>query len=229
MNFIYTLISSLLSISMMVIISIFTKRMRSSSVIFSVSAGIIIFICVKGIFAECGWGFAALFGVKIGIAVQVVLFAAGVFFFRALAHDNSSAVKESRLPGFCALTCFGLGKGMLRNYEVLYDPKLYIFGDAAEFAFIALSLGYISSHSDRNKSAVTVAEASLILIMRTIAVMIYRSASPAENEFAALVLMLMGMAGFICEFASAFGEKRDISAVGLAAGVTISFCISSIS
>ncbi|MDD6394846.1 MAG: hypothetical protein PUB37_01465 [Firmicutes bacterium] len=184
---------------------------------------------MKGIFAECGWGFAALFGVKIGIAVQVILFAAGMFFFRALAYDNSSDVKESRLPGFCALTCFALGKGMLRDYAILFGAKFYIFGDAAEFAFIALSLGYISSQSGGNKSAVTVAEASLILIIRTIAVMIYRSASPAENEFAALVLLLMGMAGFICEFASAFSEKRDISAVGLAAGVTISFCISSIS
>lgn len=229
MNFIYILISSLLSISMIAIISIFTKRIHSSSVIFSASAGIIIFSCVKGIFAECGWGFAALFGVKTGIVVQVILFAAGVFFFLELADERKSAIKESSLPSFCALTCFGLSQCMLRDYSTLYGAELYIFADAAEFAFIALSLGYMSSESNGNKSAVTVAKASLILIMRTIVVLIYRSVCQTANEFAALVLLLMGMAGFICEFASAFGERQDISAVGLAAGVTISFCISSIS
>lgn len=226
MNFIYLLLSSLLSLTLIAVISIPVGRMRNSSAVFSAALGIIIFGCMRGIFVECGWEFAALFGVRNGIAVQTVLFAASVLFFRALAEENKSDVKENRISGFCSLTCFGFGKSLMRNYSELYDMRIYILGEAADFALTAMSLEYIRNESGEKFSAA--AEALLILGLRTAVVIIYHSVFQVKSEFAASGLLLMGTAGFICEITRALSEKRDISAVGFAAGVTVSFCISSL-
>ena len=227
MNFIYVLIASLLSLGLIAMISIPLGRVRDSSMIFSASLGIIIFGCMRGIFVECGWGFAALFGIKTGIVVQVILFAAAVLFFRALADENRTAGRDSNIPSLCALICFGLGKGLLRDYSTLYDPKIYALGEAADFAFTALSLEYIGGASGKFSTS-ALKKASLVMALKTVIVTIYHNAYLSESEFAASVLLLMGMAGFICEFVRALGESRNISAAGFAAGVTISFCISSL-
>ncbi len=227
MNFAYIILSSLLSFALVTIGYFFVSRAEKIADIFSVALGIIIFGCMKGMFVECGWGFAALFGIKTGIAVQVVLFSASVLFFHALMIENENALRQNRVPRIVALGCFGFGKGMLRNYATFYSPQVYILGEAADFALASLSLNVLNDELS-DKSFSLVGETAIILLAKAIVLIIYRNISQEENSFAALILLVMGIAGFICQFARAMGERQNISVVGFAIGVTISFCVNSL-
>ena len=82
----YLFICGLLSLSitgLLVIAAVRTGR-RHRDDFFSASLGIIIFICVKSIVTDCGWGFAALFGIPHGPVAQLYLTLGAFFFFRAL-------------------------------------------------------------------------------------------------------------------------------------------------
>lgn len=224
----YILVSSVMSLSLVALISVPIGRMRNLSTIFSAALGIIIFRCVKSIFAECGWGFAAIFGVFTGIAAQVTVFAASFVFFRELGEDSAIRKCRFNISRICMLLCFGLGKNLLYNYYELSDVMTYIFGEAADFALILLSIDAASDEFCEKSSSDVIGRAAIIIAARAAILIIYREFGSSLGGFVPLVLLTMGISGMICEFAHAMRDRRDMSAAGFAVGLTISFCFDSL-
>lgn len=216
------------SLSLVALILVSVSRLRNVSTIFSVALGIIIFRCVKSIFAECGWGFAALFGVFNGIVAQATVFAASFVFFRELSDDSIIRKCKLNISRICMLLCFGIGKNLLYNYSELSDVRLYIFGEAADFALILFSIDIVSDELCEKSSLTVIGGAAIIIAVKAAILIIYREFESNIGGFAPLVMLTMGISGMICEFAHAMRDRRDISAAGFAVGLTISFCFDSL-
>lgn len=220
----YIFISSILSLAITAIISAPVMRMKNSSALFSAALGIIIFGCIKSIFAECGWGYAALFDIKAGMVIQAVMFAVSFLFFRELSDECDVKAHNKFLSRMLALFCFGTGKNLIRNYASFSDVAAYILGEAADFALTAAALYALSDEFGKKDAKVHAAGFAAVLVLRAITAAIYGTFGTDEGNFGALVLLTIGTAGLVCEFTRSIGDGRDISAAGFAAGLTVSFC-----
>lgn len=228
LDWIYVLVSSVMSLSLVAVIYVLISRKKNSSAIFSAALGIIIFRCVKSIFAECGWGFAAIFGVFSGIAAQVTVFAASFVFFHELGEDEFIRKFRFNVSQIFMLLSFGLGKNLLYNYTELSDVMMYILGEATDFALILLSIEAASDDFREKGSTAVICRAAIILIVRAVILIFYRNMESDKGSFVPLVVLTLGISGMVCEFARAMRSGRDISAAGFAAGITLSFCFDSL-
>lgn len=226
----YMLVSCVMSLSIAALLAVPVSRGKNAihrADIFSASLGIIIFVCVKSIFAECGWGFAALFGVFSGLTAQLAMTLGAFVFFRELRGSNflgrgGSAARD------IALLCFGIGRNLMCDLSVVSDFSLYLLGEAAEFAILitaALALDENAEHWNVTKR--TGAAAAVIIIKATVCVTVRRQAA-WNAEFAGLVLLTLGISGMVCEFVGALRQKRAISAGGFAAGFTAALCVTTL-
>lgn len=228
MDCMYVLISSVMSLSVVSVIFVQISRKLNSSKIFSAALGIIIFRCVKSIFAECGWGFAAIFGMFNGIAVQVTVFAASFVFFHELSEDDLVRKCNFNVSQTCMLICFGLGKNLQHNYSELSDIPMYILGEAADFALLLISLEAASDDFFEKSAVSVIKQAAIIIAAKAVIITVYRTFAASMGGFLPPVLMTVGISGMVCEFARAVKSERDISAAGFAVGLTVSFCFDSL-
>lgn len=220
----YIFISSILSLAIAAMIYAPVRRMKNSPALFSAALGIIIFGCIKSIFAECGWGYAAMFDIKAGMVIQAAIFTASFLFFRELCDEYDIRSHDPMLPKMLTLFCFGTGKSLIRNYASFSDVAAYILGEATDFALTAAALYALSDEFGKKDSKAHAVGFAIVLVLRAITGVIYGRFDTDEGSFGALMLLTIGAAGLACEFVRSIGDGRDISAPGFAVGLTVSFC-----
>lgn len=226
----YVLVSCVMSLSIVALLSVFAcrgKNVKNRADIFSASLGIIIFVCVKSIFVDCGWGFAAFFGVLSGFAAQLAMTLGAFVFFRELRGSDFLG-KGSNMARNIALLCFGIGRNLMCDTATVADFSLYLLGEATEFAVI-ITAGLLLYQEEEGRGAADLTgTAAAILIMKAVACVILRRRAVFDGEFAGLVLLTLGISGLVCEFVGAVRQERAVSAGGFAAGFTAALCVTTL-
>ncbi len=226
----YVLVSCIMSISvvsLLIVPAVRVKSVKSRTQIFSSSLGIIIFICVKSIFTDCGWGFAAIFGVISGFMAQLAMTLGAFVFFRELCisdfKDKGDVVARNT-----ALICFGVGRNLICDYSALSDISLYIFGEAAEFAVIILAMLMLDEDYKFGGVIGLTESAAGIIVIKAVICVILRLRGGFDSEFAALVMITVGISGMVYEFVRMLRLHHSISVGGFAAGFMAALCITTL-
>lgn len=230
MHWKYVLVSCAMSLSIVGLLAVPVSRVKNAkdrTDIFSAALGIIIFVCVKSIFADCGWGFAALFGVLSGFAAQLAMTLGAFLFFRELRGADFRG-RGSNTVRNIALLCFGIGRNLMCDAAVVSDISFYLFGESAEFAIIVLAALIADGNAEERSAAALTGEAAVMTVCKAAVCVIPCLMADFHGEFAGLVLLTVGISGMVCQFVGALRQERTISAGGFAAGFTTALCVTSL-
>lgn len=226
----YVLVSCIMSLSIAGLLAITAcraKNAKGNTDIFSASLGIIIFVCVKSIFTDCNWGFAALFGVVSGFAAQIAMTLGSFLFFREL---RASAINDKfgNITRDACLVCFGIGRNLICDYSALSDISLYLFGESVEFAVIILAVLILDKEPELRSEVGLIKSAAAIIAIKAAVCSVLRIRAGFNGEFAGIVMLTVGISGMVCEFVKALRQDRSISAGGFAAGFTAALCVTTL-
>lgn len=228
----YILLSCLLSLSISGLLAVAAARTEKKrrDDIFSASLGIIIFVCVKSIVTDCGWSFAALFGVPCGFAAQMGMTLGAFVFFRELRRSERAAARlgSERLAGAAALLCFGVGRNLMCDYGVVADPSLYVLGEAAEYALLTAAVQMSGEEGDQRTAPHMIRTAATVIGSKTAVCVLLRLRYDFHGTFGGTVLLTVGIAGLVYQFAYALGQDREVTAGGFAAGFAAALCTASL-
>lgn len=226
----YVLVPCMTSLSITALLAVPACRAKNAenrADIFSASLGIIIFVCVKSIFVDCGWGFAALFGVLSGFAAQLAMTLGAFVFFRELRGSDFLG-RGGHAAQNMGLLCFGIGRNLMVDYAAVSDISFYLLGEAAEFAILIIA-GLLSDRDAEGRGAADLTgTAAGILLMKAAVCAILRQRAGFDGAFAGLVLLTVGISGLVCEFVGAIRQEQAISAGGFAAGFTAALCVTTL-
>lgn len=225
----YVLVSCVMSLSGAALLAVSAcraKNAKNCADIFSAALGIMIFVCVKSIFVDCGWGFAALFGVLSGLAAQLAMTLGAFIFFRELR--GAVLERDGHAARNTALLCFGIGRNLMADYAAVLDLPLYLLGEAEEFTLLIMAGLLLDSDAKGRGVADLTGTAAVILLMKAAVCAVVRLRAGFDGEFAGLVLLTVGISGLVCEFVGALKPERTISAGGFAAGFTAALCVTTL-
>ena len=217
-----------LSFAVVVLIGVPMGRAKREEEVYSASLGIMIFGCVKMVLVECGWGFAALFGVGTGLSIQLVLMLGGFFFFHQLRETQLPLSSGSFVLNCGMLLCTGVGQTGWRREETGGVPGVYVIGEALHFALLILSVLWMEEESSQTAAGRWAAAAAVVLVLKGAGTWLLSAFCGDESAFAALLLMTLGVSGLLCEFVCAVERARTLSSTGFAVGMAAAFCVGSL-
>ncbi len=228
----YLFICGLLSLSitgLLIIAAVRTGRRRRED-FFSASLGIIIFVCVKSIVTDCGWGFAALFGIPHGPVAQLCLTFGAFFFFRTLRCTGGTDALEfgNHFTENASLLCFAIGRNLLCDDTTVANLSLYLLGEAAELALMTTAVQLINGEETPPKVPIVMERAAMLIGIKTVICTILRQQAGQQREFSGVVLITIGLTGLVCEFVDAISPGREIKPGGFAAGFTAALCMTAL-
>ncbi|MBQ1412275.1 MAG: hypothetical protein IIY93_03695 [Clostridia bacterium] len=193
---------------------------------FSACSGMMIFICAKNIVTDCGWSFAALFGVPGGLAAQLCMMWSAFLFFRisgeCCREDHTSPEQSFSLGGALALVCLLAGRHWLMPDNTIQMMR-YWLGEAIE-SFL-LSAAVLSDGQEIRRvypSSLICGTAAVLTGKGGICAVLSLWKTATGNfpgEFAGAVLMTVGTAGLICVFVQRLKTDSNVTAGGFAAGL----------
>ncbi len=217
-----------LSFAAALLIGVPLSRVRQEEGVYSASLGIIIFCCVKMLLVECGWGFASLFGVRMGLTIQLILVLGCFLFFRQLRETKLLSAGGTFVFRCGMLLCIGVGQYGWRIQETGGELSVYVMGEALHFALLLLSAGWMEEETSQKSAGRWAAAAAVVVALKGTGSWMLRAFCGEECAFAALLLLTLGVSGLLCDFACAVGRQRTLSPTGFAVGMAAAFCVGSL-
>lgn len=222
-------VSCVLSFAAVLLVGVPLGGARRREGVYSASLGIFIFCCVKMVLVECGWGFAALFGVGTGLTIQLILLTGCFFFFRQLRETGLRSPGGSYVLRCGMLLCIGVGQAMWHTEGTGGDLTVYAMGEALHFALLFLAAGWMEEEPSQRNIGRWAAAAAVVPAVKGAGVCLLRVCCDAEDgAFGALLLMTWGVSGLLCELAYAISRQKELSPTGFAAGMIAAFCVVSL-
>lgn len=221
----HTLLICLLSASLTSLLTLFSDHCQDSisrARVYAASAGLLLFECVKGMLIDCGWEFAALMGVTVGMAAQLSLILGTLLFFRELRNENW---RRERTACAVSLLCFGTGSHLLSAIAPWPDVSDRLIGEALTFAVVTVSIMRLhrEDETDPRLRQATAAGASLL---KALFCSVWRGSEDAA--FLGAVLLSVGLTGMLCACGEAMQRRQSLSPGGFAAGFLTALCIASL-